>query len=544
MESRKYPYFTMTPLPHPPTSVSSAAAGFKSLALLCILGAGLAGLSARAADSDPVVIVTGGSIRGRLLPEGRGRVFKGIPFAQPPVGQLRWREPRPVVAWTGIRDAGESGPPAAQAAFGWNDQAASASREDCLYLDVWTPTTLAQVRQPVMVWLHGGGNVAGAGGSDPLYDGTALINHGVVLVVVEYRLGIFGFFAHPELTRESLHHAAGNYEILDQIAALQWVRSNIAKFGGDPANVTLFGQSAGSLDALALLASPLSRGLFHRAIAESGAPAGSGIQTLAQAEAAGMRAAEKLHAPAQIALPWLRSLPPADLLKIETGIGPFIADGWVFPAYSTEVLAAGSGHAVPLIIGSNAVEFPVAGSPDDLKAVVRKTFKDLAPKALALYGLAGDTRPATPDPLYGDVADQLGSDLFRCPAVIQGEWHSAAGNPVWEYEFARAIPPHPRVGHSGDLPYVFGNLSAKGSQGGDFQEADRKLSAIMQTYWTNFAKTGNPNGPGLPFWPKYDGHARRYLEFTTTAAIAVSENQRGPFCDLFRELFNRPAAGR
>lgn len=166
-------------------------------------------------DSDPVVDVTGGAVRGRLLPGGHGAVFRGIPFAQPPVGDLRWREPLPVLAWTGIRDAGVSGPPAEQVSLGWNDKTAAASSEDCLYLDVWTPSHAPSDRSPVMVWVHGGGNLGGSGGADPLLDGTSLIGHGVILVVIEYRLGIFGFLAHPELTLESPNHASGNYGILD-----------------------------------------------------------------------------------------------------------------------------------------------------------------------------------------------------------------------------------------------------------------------------------------------------------------------------------------
>jgi len=515
------------------------------VALLCLLlGPGFAAPHAMAAESDPVVGVTGGSIRGRLLPEGRGAVFKGIPFAQPPVGDLRWREPMPVVAWAGVRDAAESGPPAAQASFGWNEKTAAASREDCLYLDVWTPTGQSSARNPVMVWIHGGGNTGGSGGEDSLYDGRALISHGVVLVVIEYRLGIFGFFSHPELTRESPHHASGNYGILDQVAALQWVRGNIARFGGDPENVTIFGQSAGSMDVLALMASPLSRGLFHRAIAESGALSRMMTQTLGEAEQAGARAAEGLQAPAQGGLPFMRSLPPGELLKIKPSFHSLCADGWVFPTPPVDVWSAGGESRVPLIIGSNAVEFPAGGSQEDLRNMIRQTFGALAPRALDLYGLAENASPAAPDPLYGNAADQLGSDLFRCPAVIQGEWHAAAGNPVWEYQFDRAIPPRPRVAHSGDLPYVFGNLRAEGSQGGAFQDADRMLSATVQAYWTNFAKTGNPNGQGIPLWPGFDAKERRYLDFTTTATIVPAQNQRGPFCDLFRDIMNRPEAAR
>ena len=479
-----------------------------------------------------------------MLPDGRGAVFRGIPFAQPPVGDLRWREPLPVETWAGIREADRSGPPAEQPALGWNDMFAAASSEDCLYLDVWTPTGTSPARNPVMVWIHGGANVAGAGGFDPLYDGTALIGHGVVLVVIEYRLGIFGFFAHPELGRESQHHASGNYATLDQIAALNWVHDNIAKFGGDPGNVTVFGQSAGSIDVIALMGSPLSGGLFQRAIGESGAINRMMVQTRDEAEKAGVSAAAKLGAPAQETLHFLRSLPPADLLKVGQGISSFSTDGWVFPSSPLSVWSSGKEHPVPLIIGSNTVEFPATGTPDGIRHAIRDVFGDLEPKALALYGLAGNERPAAADPTYGDVADQWGSDLFRCPAVIHGQWHSGAGYAVWEYEFGRAIPPRPKVAHSGDLPYVFGNLYATGSQGGAFTDDDRRLSATIQAYWTNFARTGNPNGSGLPAWPQYDGKERRYITFTPAAGVVAGQDERGPFCDLFREMMDRSAAAR
>jgi para-nitrobenzyl esterase len=527
---------------------SPRGAGIVSIAARCLVFGCAAAISAAAVEPAPVATVTGGQVRGRLLPDGRSAVFKGLPFAQPPVGKLRWREPRPVVPWDGVRDARESGPPAAQPRQGWNDAFAAASREDCLYLDVWTPNWQSKPAQPVMLWIHGGANVAGAGGADPLYDGSALINRGVVLVVIEYRLGIFGFFGHPELTRESPHHASGNYGILDQIAALQWVHDNIAQFGGDPGNVTIFGQSAGSIDVLALMASPLSKGLFHRAIGESGALGFDlASATIAQVERAGLLVAEKLKAPSNDTLRYLRSCSTGELLTADreagAGSGPN-TDGWVLPAPPVGIFATGREQRVPLIIGGNAIELPAEGSPDDLKTMVRVIFGELAPQALALYGLASDGDRGGADPVYGGPADQLGSDLFRCPAMIQGEWHSTAGNPTWEYQFDRAIPPRPRTGHSSDLPYVFGNLYSKGSQAGEFQDADRSLSATIQSYWTNFAKTGDPNGPGLPAWPKYDGKTRKYLEFTGTATVVVNENQRGPFGDLFREILNRPGSAR
>ncbi len=500
--------------------------------------------AAQGPDNNLVVTVSGGKIKGARLPDDHGAVFKGIPFAQPPVGELRWREPQPVTAWTGVRDALKSGAPAAQAPFGWNDRFAKVSQEDCLYLDVWTPAVSEKARKPVMVWVHGGGNVAGAGSADNLYDGGPLIAHDVVLVVVEYRLGIFGFFAHPELTKESPHHSSGNYGLLDQIAALQWVHDNIAQFGGDPDNVTLFGQSAGSIDIMALLTSPLSRGLFHRLIAESGPLFPNLIVPLKEREDAGVHALEQLPATTGRDLAHLRSLSAEELLKINTGGAVLSFDAWVFPTHPAEVIRTGKAHAVPLLIGSNAIEFSAGGSADEVKRNIRDFSGDLSPKFLAHYGLAEGTRPPATDPVYGDLGEQWGGDLFRCIGIVQGGQHAAAGNPVWEYEFGRAIPPRPKVGHSSELPYVFGNLYGKGDQAGDFQPADHRLSETIQTYWTNFARTGNPNGPGVPRWPGYNDTSRKYLRFTSAAETLAGENERGAITDLFRELLNQSRSPR
>jgi len=313
-----------------------------------------------AADS-PTVTIASGQLQGTALDHGAS--FKGIPYAQPPVGDLRWREPMPVKSWAGVRNATAFGAACAQNAGG---RMQANSSEDFLFLNVWTPEWPAQTltaKTPVMVWFHGGGNYGGTA-SSASSDGASLARRGVVIVTVNYRLTVFGFFAHPELTRESSHHASGNYGLMDQIAALQWVRDNISKFGGDPGNVTIFGQSAGAVDVNVLMTSPLAKGLFHRVIAESGTvtrvPEDSTVRmtglgavmaprsgntysdalTLTEAEKDGQKLGDSLK--------HLRELPAAELLQTVAGprmsIGPangIIVDGWVFPKSPAEVFAAG-----------------------------------------------------------------------------------------------------------------------------------------------------------------------------------------------------------
>jgi para-nitrobenzyl esterase len=509
------------------------------LVLCALLGAAVA-TPAMASEGGPLATVTGGQIRGTALPNDTGSVFRGVPFAQPPVGDLRWREPMPVIPWTGIRDVDKPAAPAAQADAGWNKDFAAASKEDCLYLDLWAPPPSPKAPRPVMVWIHGGRNVAGAGGFDFLYDGKAFVSRGVILVVIQYRLGVFGFFTHPDLAKESPHHSSGNYGIMDQVAALQWVHDNIATFGGDPENVTIFGQSAGATDVLGLMATPISQGLFKKAIAESSAlPGPLHWGTVATSEDAG-RAAASIQGAPSAALPFLRSLSAEALLRKPAGDWQPAPDNYVFPVNPAVIFSQGKEADVPLIIGSCAIEFPTGGDFDSRAKVVQLTFGKHAQEALALYGMGanGDKFPA--DPLYGNSGDQLGSDIMRAPAIDEGAWHAEHGSPTWQYEFDRAIPPRPRVGHSSDLPYVFGNLLPYGGQGGAFTETDRKLSDAVQAYWVNFAKTGNPNADGLPPWPAYAKADRKFIHFTAEGGESVDQNERAPYAALFRETITDP----
>ncbi|MCX6630703.1 MAG: carboxylesterase family protein [Candidatus Solibacter sp.] len=487
-----------------------------------------------AASPGPEVAVTGGRVAGRAL--NAGAVFMGIPFAQPPVGDLRWREPMPVKAWTGVREATQYGAPCAQVAAGWNDKVAAAGSEDCLFLNVWAPEWPSRSRKPVMFWIHGGANMGGsamgAAGIEPPFDGEKLAQRGVVVVTINYRLGMFGFFVHPELTAESPHSAAGNYGILDQIAVLKWVKDNIAKFGGDPGNVTIFGQSAGAHDVGLLMTSPLAKGLFVHAIGESGSVIirGELTPTRASKEQAGVKLAEAMKAPATGALKYLRGLPAAEVLKASPSYGgggalrpePDI-DGWAITRPPAEVFRAGEEAPVPLIIGNNGRERSVAGGAEGLKKATEDFYGSAAPQAMKLYGEMGTTYPP-----HGDAGSHFATDTtFRCSAVTVVGWHSAK-YPTYEFEFSRGYEPRGAV-HSWELQYVFGMLSPQASEDGD-----RKLSAQMQEYWTNFSKTGNPNGGGLPVWPKADSSKRGYLDFSAEGPVAKT-SLRGNACDLFAD---------
>ncbi len=498
----------------------------------------------------PAVTIRNGELRGELLASG-GAVFEGIPYAQPPVGPQRWREPSPAAPWDGVRNATSFGPPCAQNAGGRPLERGS---EDCLYLNVWTPEWPVRSPKPVVVWLHGGGNFGGTA-SDASASGAGLAARGLVVVTLNYRLGMFGFFAHPALTRESPHHASGNYGLMDQIAALRWVHDNIAPFGGDPARVTLGGQSAGAVDVNVLMTSPLAKGLFHRAIAESGtvtrvpddatmrmtglattmAPRNgntySDALTLAEAEKAGEQVAADP-----------RSLSTADVLKAMSAprmsIGPangVIVDGWVLPESPARVFVAHREHRVPLLIGSNARERTPDTTTGALVDAAMSMYGPLAPRALALYNFA--TAPI--DPLNGNAAAQWVVDtMYRCPVVMQLAWHAAAGNPSYQYQFDRAAPGREAAGatHGAELPYVFGLL------GPQHRAVDYDISNAIQTYWTNFMTTGDPNGSSsLPQWPRFAAAARTYLEFTDQGPLARN-GLRKPYCDLYLDNVTRLGA--
>ena len=517
--------------------------------------------AAAPSNIDPLVVrTTAGLIRGIARSNG-GAQFLDIPYAEPPIGPLRWRAPVPKNPWSGVRDANAFASACAQPLLGgaWNRYDVEHSSEDCLYVNVITPAWPAAGPLPVMFWMHGGANQGGSG-SGSLYNDGTLLNHGVLIVTINYRLDIFGFFAHPELTRESPHHASGNYGLMDQILALHWVHDNIAGFGGDPNNVTVFGQSAGSIDIGILMASPLARGLFQKAIAESGAPFYPVLAPIDQAEQVGRQFADSFAFPAgQDPIEFLRRVSAQDLIakasKAVWGnppVGP-IVDGWVVPRSPEETFKSGKEAPIPLLLGTTTREFGAAESPDALRQSIQDYAGKLAPQALALYGLAGDG-PGTADPLYGSAGVQWNADVeFHCPISTEAMWHSAAHHPTFEYELDHAIPGQEAKGalHSAELPYVFGSFPTSGNISGNFGPIDTHLADLVEDYWTNFAKTGDPNdgssslgmkktgdinGTGLPHWPEFDA-AQLYLIFTEDGQAAASTGPlRTPQCDLYRRV--------
>jgi para-nitrobenzyl esterase len=512
------------------TCAISIALFFVAIGLVCPL--------MPAQDSALVVKSTLGDLQGRPR-TGGGAEFLGIPYAQPPVGDLRWREPVPMNPWSGLRQATTFGAPCSQPDLGeWNRHDAETGKEDCLFLNVIVPEWPVAKPLPVMFWIHGGANEGGTASSALYKDGT-LVNRGVILVTVNYRLGIFGFLANPELTAESAHHASGNYGLMDQVLALHWVHENIARFGGDVNNITVFGQSAGSMDTSMLMTSPLAKEMFQKAIGESGAAFTAPMLALPAAEHQGVSLAQQLGAPAGSGqIKFLRTLSAADLLATlgkvpNRHVGADI-DGWVLPEQPAVVFASGREAHIPLLYGTTTREFENNQSAAQLRATIAFTAGNLSSRTQAAYGLDNDGQ-GTADPKYGTAADQWAADMmFRCPGTVQGLWHAAAHNPTYEYEFNHAIPGQENAVHSADLPYVFGYFPKWGNISGKFTDLDTKLSDLMDSYWTNFARTGNPNGPGLPNWPQ-QGDSGAYIQFQQDGAVQTAAGMRTAQCNLYRE---------
>ena len=463
-----------------------------------------------AQTAAPTVKTTQGAATGKWIRDGKEKAFFGLPYAAPPVGDLRWKAPELPAKWTGVRDATKFGNRCEQWHV-WDDYIFTdpGPSEDCLYLNVYAPASAKQGNNlPVMVWIHGGGFLAGAG-SEPRYTNPALVAKGVIVVTLNYRLNIFGFLASEDLAKEQGGHA-GNYGLMDQVAALRWVKSNIAAFGGDPNNVTIFGESAGSFAVSALTVAPSARGLFNKVIGESGAFFGGALPMTTSSERAKRDQAFVNSLSAQ-SLKDLRAMPAEKILEAvqkQRGIGfSPVVDGTFLPESLPEAYAAGSQAHVPSIIGWNRDERAGALSRDmtaeKWKAYAKEHYGAKADDFLAAF-------PAGTDDQAIRSADDFTTDGF----IAMGAWRWAEAQsktgqaPVYRFRFDRPGPAerlHPGgkyAFHSTELEYVFGTLDVR--QGATWQPADRKLSDEVVTYWSNFARTGDPNGNGLPRWPRYD----------------------------------------
>lgn len=501
----------------------------------------LASLPAAAQTSPakaPRAITASGVVEGAMEPSGVTS-YKGIPYAAPPVGDLRWRAPQPAAKWRGVRAATQFGPrPMQLPLFADMVFRSDTSSEDSLYLNVWTPVPPPKVKAsklPVLVYFYGGGFAAGDS-SEPRYDGAAMAAKGIVTVTVNYRLNVFGFLAHPELTAESPHKASGNYGLMDQAAALQWVNKNIAAFGGDPARVTIAGESAGSFSVSAQMISPLAKGLIAGAIGESGSLLGLfAPQKLADGERAGAAFAAKIGAPNLAAL---RAMPAQQLLDAMSNArtGFFvIEDGYVLPRAPDLLYAAGQQAKVPLLAGWNSHE----GSAKQVLGENEPTVENFTAALQKLYGDQADTARQA---YLGDGASandvtaaavNLASDRF----ISYGTWNwidshaRNSGKPVYRYLYTRARPGDPGASHSAEIEYALGNLD--GNKTYAWTLDDRALSQQMQGYFANFIKTGNPNGAGLPNWQKAQPGAGSPVMLLDVAphTIAAPDDARFQFQD-------------
>ena len=534
--------------------------------VLFVIAIGLGVVLPGAATAADRVKIANGLVEAATQAGSGIRSFKGIPFAQPPVGDLRWREPQPVKNWTGVRSANRFGPRCMQRTSPTSDYwfRSDGMSEDCLYLNVWTPAKSGNDRLPVLVYIFGGGFQNGDG-SEPRYDGESIAGKGMVAVTVNYRTNIFGFFSHSELTKESPHHASGNYGLLDQVAALEWVERNIAAFGGDPRRVTIAGESAGSISVSALMASPLSRNLIAGAIGESGAMISTlPPRPLAETEQVGVRFATSAGAASLAALRAMtaeqiqEAVAKGAAMRFNTNL-----DGYFLSKPLTDSFAAGEQAKVPLLAGSNSEEQPARSvlgtsepTPENFASAVRKLYGDHAGEVLKVYA------PSTPEEVL-EAATHLASARF----VGHSTWKwtelqmKTGGKPVYRYLYARIRPkylatanqpggegaaapgrggqaPAPcGAAHSAEIQYAMGNLPLDKRYA--WAPADYKVSEVMQAYFVNFIKTGDPNGPGLPNWPAYRSESNFQRMRLDVDSRAETESHRARYLAL-DALYGKP----
>lgn len=492
---------------------------------------------------------------GRLEGVRSGPVvsYKSIPYAKPPIGNLRWREPQQASPWKGVRPADAFAPICMQTGEPLPGASPERVSEDCLYLNVWAPVRSGARRNeplPVMVWIYGGGWTNGSS-STPLTWGDRLATKDVIVVSLNYRGGAFGFLAHPELTRESGRGASGNYGLMDQIAALKWVQRNIASFGGDPKRITLFGQSAGSMSASLLMTSPLAKGLFHQVIGQSGgvfippeaSPAGAGF-LLKGAERAGVQLAAALGARD---LSDMRALPASAILSQQKrGADHFILDGYVLPREPYKVFSMAQQHPMPVLLGWNADEGRSFIEGRTVRAAtfaadLQRDFGVLPAPLLAAY-------PATTDAQARASRAELERDFrFGYDTWTWASLQAKSGKgKAFVYHFAQ-VPPHPAgsrfaewgASHGAELRYVFGHLDQEPWAWSSF---DRKLADTMASYWTNFAKRGDPNGPGLPSWPAFNADQEQVLHLREPITIGGVVNR--PALNVLDTIFAQARASR
>lgn len=499
---------------------------------------------AKAADSS-VVTIDSGQLKGAMdAGAPTVRTFRGIPFAAPPVGDLRWREPQPVKPWAGVRPATEFGSRCMQQPL-FSDMMfrSPGTSEDCLYLNVWTPAKAGQppkAKLPVLLYVYGGGFLAGDS-SEKRYDGAAMASRGIVVITMNYRLGVFGFYAHPDLTAQTPHHASGNYGLLDQVTALDWAKRNVAAFGGDPDHITIGGESAGSMSVSALMASPLSRDKIAGAIGESGALMQKWTPvSRADDEVKGVAFAQSIGAPTLAAL---RAVPADKLLQAQADAKDMrfapVIDGYFLTEAPAATFSGGKAAHVPLLVGSNSQEAPgsaVYGQEGpatvaSYRAGIRRTLGDNADKVFALY-------PAATDADVLPAATALASDDFL--ALPTWKWFDLqrqTGAPTYFYLYTRVrprfvtdtsnSPPQWGAVHSAEIEYALGNLDANPLYA--WTNEDRTVSATMSAYFANFIKTGDPNGKGLPDWTKASadpGKIRRQVIDVRTYSAAFTEQGR------------------
>ncbi|MDR3719006.1 MAG: carboxylesterase family protein [Bryobacteraceae bacterium] len=477
--------------------------------------------------------------------------FKGIPYSAPPVGELRWRPPQPAKAWSGIRPASEYGADCMQKPFPGDAAPLGVTpAEDCLYVNVWIPAQAPARRLPVMVWIYGGGFVNG-GSSPAVYDGSAFARRGVVFVSFNYRVGRFGFFAHPALTKENPSEPHGNYAYMDQIALLKWVQRNAAAFGGDPGNVTLFGESAGGMSVQSMMTSPLARGLFHKAIIESGGGRSGGIMPpryldraasngTPSAETAGTAFAKsvKIEGGDAAALAALRKLPAEAVvaglnmasMMTPTYSGPMI-DGKVIVEPSDAAFLAGRATKIPLMVGANSADigFSMARNIDEL-------FKP--------FGAASEAAKAAWDPEktgnVREVGALLAADRMMVePARFLARAAAASGQTAYEFRFSYVAESMRKqwkgAPHATEIPFVFDTVEAR--YGKALAPADKSIAQAANAYWVNFAKTGNPNAAGLPDWPAHTAATGILMDFRAPAPLAYADPWKARL-DLAESLAN------